>query len=119
METRRLRSIQQPSRIERLLDGLISDRELLPKEAYQLRDPNSLPPPLQRVVTQASEQGRVWLCWANSYETWLFTAEMSLPLSRERGAPVLQVNRFDEKGDLNEAGSWISDPHGKWRRLSD
>jgi hypothetical protein len=119
METRRLLSIQQPSRIERLLEALVSHCELWPKDSYQLRDPASLPSPLKKIVAQASQQGRVWACWANSYETCLFTAEMSLPLSRERGAPVLLVNRYDEKGELNDAGSWISDPHGKWRRLAD
>ena len=119
METRRLRSIQQPSRIERLLEALISHAKLAPKDSYQLRDPASLPSPLQNVVAQASQQGRVWACWANSYETSLFTAEMSLPQSRERGAPVLLVNRYDEKSVLHDAGSWISEPHGKWRRLAD
>jgi hypothetical protein len=119
METRRLRSIQQPSRIERLLDALISDRELSPKDSYQIRDPSSLPSQLQTLVAQAAEQGRVWACWANSYETWLFTAEMSLPLSRERGAPVLLMSRYDERGELKDAASWISDPHGTWRRLGD
>jgi hypothetical protein len=119
METRRLRIIQQPSRIERLLDGLISDRELSPKDSYQIRDPAALPSPLQNAVTQAAQQGRVWACWANAYETSLFTCEMSLPLSRERGAPVLQVNRYDEKGELKDAGSWTTDPEGKWRPLAE
>jgi hypothetical protein len=44
---------------------------------------------------------------------------MSLPLSRERGAPVLQVNRYDEKGELKDAGSWTTDPEGKWRPLGE
>ena len=119
METRRLRAIQEPSRVERLLEALVASCGLWPQDAYQLRDPRALPSQLKAVVAQVPQQGRVWACWANSYETWLFTAEMSLPLSRERGAPVLLVNRYDEKGELNDAGSWVSDPHGKWRRLAD
>jgi hypothetical protein len=119
METRRLRSIQQPSRIERLLEALISALQLAPKDSYQIRDPSSLPPPLRAIIAQASQEGRVWACWADSYETALFTCEMSLPLSRERGAPVLRVNRYDGHGALEDVGSWVSDPEEKWRRLSE
>ena len=119
METRRLRTIQQPSHIERLLEALVSRANLLPKDCYQIRDPATLPPPLQTVIAQAAQEGRVWGCWANSYETCLFTSEMSLPRSRERGVPVLLVNRYDESGELQDAGSWMSDPEGKWRRSAD
>jgi hypothetical protein len=119
METRRMRAIQEPSRVERLLEALVANGGLWPKDSHQLRDPSTLAPQLKAVVAQAAQQGRVWTCWANSYETSLFTAEMSLAQSRERGAPVLLVNRYDEKGELSEAASWVSDPHGKWRRLTD
>ena len=119
METRRLRTIQQPSHIERLLEALVSRANLLPKDSYQIRDPAALPPPLQAVIVQAAREGRVWGCWANSYETCLFTSEMSLPRSRERGVPVLLVNRYGESGDLQDAGAWTTDLEGKWRRCSD
>jgi len=119
METRRLRTIQQPSHIERLLDALVSRANLLPKDGYQIRDPAALPPQLQTLITQATQEGRVWGCWANSFETCLFTCEMSLPRSRERGSPVLLVNRYGESGELQDAGSWMSDPEGKWRRCAD
>jgi hypothetical protein len=72
---------------------------------------------LQKAVKEAAQQGRVWACWATAHETSLFTCEMSLPLSRERGTPVLQVNRYDENGELKDAGSWTTDPEGKWRGL--
>ena len=55
-------------------------------------------------------------CWADSYHGWLFTCEMSLPLSRERGAPVLQVDLYDEAGELKDTGIWVTDPEGKWTR---
>src|SRR5207244_11064025 len=42
LETRRMRAIQAPARVERLLDGLISDRQLSPKDSYQIRDPAAL-----------------------------------------------------------------------------
>jgi hypothetical protein len=32
---------------------------------------------------------------------------MSLPLSRERGNPVLRVNRYNDCGELMEAGDWL------------
>ena len=119
METRRLRTIQQPSHIERLLDALVSRANLLPKDCYQIRDPGTLPTQLQTLIAQAAQEGRVWRCWANSYETCLFTCEMSLPRSRERGVPVLLVNRYGESGELQDAGSWMSDAEGKWRRCAD
>ena len=119
METRRLRTIQQPSHIERLLEALVSRADLLPKDGYQIRDPSALPPPLQALITQATQEGRVWGCWVNSFETCLFTCEMSLPRSRERGSPVLLVNRYNESGELQDDGSWTSDPEGKWQRCAD
>src|SRR5260370_26027512 len=100
METRRLRTIQQPSHIERLLEALVSRASLLPKDSYQIRDPSTLPPQLQTLIAQAAQQGRVWGRWANSYETSLFTCEMSLSRSRERGEPVLLVNRYGGSSEL-------------------
>jgi hypothetical protein len=119
METRRLRHLQQPSRTETLLEALILRGYILPKDSYQIRDPKSLPSQLQVVVARAAQEGRVWACWATSHDTWLFTCEMSLPLSRERGSPVLLVNRYGEGGELTDSGSWAMDPEGKWKQLAD
>jgi hypothetical protein len=119
METRRLRTMQQPSHIERLLEALVSRANLVSQDSYQIRDPDALPPPLQTLIAQAAQEGRVWRCWANSYETCLFTCEMSLPRSRERGSPVLLVNRYSERGELQDAGAWMSDHEGKWRPCAD
>ena len=119
MDTRRLRTLQQPSHIEKLLEALVSRASLLPKDSYQIRDPGALPPPLRTLIAQAAQEGRVWGCWVNSFETCLFTCEMSLPRSRERGVPVLLVNRYSESGELQEAGSWMSDQEGKWRPCAD
>src|SRR5256885_957706 len=57
METRRLRTIQQPSHIERLLEALVSRANLLPKDSYQIRDPDALPPPLAVGMTLPLNQG--------------------------------------------------------------
>lgn len=119
METRRLRTLQQPAQLEKLLEAFVARGYLLPEGCYQIRDPAALPPPLQRVVTRTIQEGRVWTCWANSHDTWLFTCEMSLASSRERGAPVLQVNRYADSGELKDIGSWMTDRDGKWLRCAD
>jgi hypothetical protein len=112
-----LRHIQQPSNVERLLDALVSRAYLLPKDCYQIRDPSALPAKLQTIVTRAGQEGQVWACWATGQDIWLFTCEMSLPMSRERGSPVLLVSRYGEQGELTDYGSWMCDPGGTWRRL--
>ena len=119
METRRLRTLQKPSQVEKLLEAFVTRGDLLPEGCYQIRDPAALPPALQGVLTRAIQEGRVWASWANAHDTWLFTCEMSLASSRERGAPVLLVNRYGESGELKDAGSWMTDPDGKWRRCAD
>ena len=116
METLRLRSLQQPSRVERLLEACISLGKHLPEGSFQIRDPSALPEELRRVLTQAIKQGQAWSCWAHRIHTWLFTCEMSLPLSRERGVPVLLVDQYDEAGELKESGAWVSDQDGRWTR---
>lgn len=119
METLRLRSIQNPSHVGRLLEELISRGTLLPQDGQQVHDPDELPPQLKAVVSRAAADGRVWACWASSQEIRLFTCEMSLPLSRERGTPVLLVNRYDDRGELKDVGTWVADPEGKWRRFAE
>ena len=116
MESVRLRKIQEPSQLERLLESYVSRGDLIAKDAFQIRATRALSPQLQRVVARATQKGRVWACWADSHHTWLFTCEMSPPLSRERGAPVLQVEVYDEAGELKESGTWVSDQEGKWLR---
>jgi hypothetical protein len=116
METLRLRRIQQPYRVERLLEALILRGEIVPQEAYQIRDLGTLPTELQRVVARETEEGRVWSCWAHDSHLWLFTCDMSLPLSRERGAPVLQVTLYGDAGEVRDSGTWTTDPQGKWSR---
>ena len=88
MDTLRLREIQQPSRVERLLEAFITRGNLLPKNCYQIRDPSALSSQLQRVVAIESAKDRVWACWTDNHNSWLFTCEMSLPSSRERATPV-------------------------------
>jgi len=118
METLRLRGIQKPSSVERLLEAFVAHAKVLPKDCYPIKDPTTLPSQLQRVVDREADKGRTWLCWADPFNTWLFTCEMSLPSSRERGMPVLHIDLYDEAAELKETGSWMVDPKGKWHRCS-
>jgi len=119
METLRLRRIQEPSRVERLLEAYISRRGIVPESAYQVRDRNELPGRVQMVVGRAIAQGQVWSGWARGAQVWVFTCEMSLPLSRERGAPVLTVTCYNEDGEVTDSGTWRYDNLGSWSRCAD
>ena len=115
METLRLRKIQL-SQVERLLDACIAPSNVLPKDFYQIRDPGAVPRALQLILSQASDEGKVWSCWTNSSDTWLFTCAMSLPLSRTRGTPVLEVRLHSQDGALKDSDTWTADPQGMWTR---
>jgi hypothetical protein len=119
METVRLRNLQHPSQVQVLLEALVSRTELLPKDAYRIRDAQALSPALQMIAARAGTDGRIWACWGTPHHIWLFTCEMSLHLSRERGTPVLLVNRYDENGELEDTGPWAADAQGKWHRCAD
>ena len=116
METLRLRKLQEPSQVTRLLELCVTRSQWVPEGAYQIRDPTGLPEVLRGVLAQTIEKGQVWACWEEGVHLWVFTAEMSLGLSRERGAPVLQVNSYGEDGVLKETGHWTADRDGKWGR---
>ena len=119
METLRLRRIQEPSRIERLLEAYISRSGILPEDAYQVRDRSELPTRLHAIVRRALAQGHVWSARVHGTQVWLFTCDMSLPLSRERGAPVLTVRLHNEDGEVVDSGMWRYDPMGAWNRCAD
>ena len=109
--------LQDPSEVERLLQLCIASAGLLPQDAQPIRAPESVPPEVRRLLTQASERGWVWCCFAQGERTWLFTAEMSLPLSRQRGTPVLQIRCYNDEL-IESIGTWTTDPRGAWHRLS-
>lgn len=119
MDTKRLRTIQQPSHLERLLEAVITRAKLLPEDSYPIRDPSAMPTVLRGLARQSTKDGRVWACWAYGGQHWLFTAEMPLDASRERGRPVLRVNRYGDAGELTEAACWMVDPEGHWVRCGD
>jgi hypothetical protein len=120
METLRLRRIQEPSRVERILDAYISRTSSLPDDAFQIRDPSQLPKNLQLLLTRGLREGRVWSCWAHGQQhIWLFTCHLSMELSRERGAPVILVQLYGEDGELKDSGTWKFDPVENWTRCAD
>jgi len=116
--TVRLRKLQPSSHVERLLGALVVRTSLVPSGASQVLDPDAVPKELRRIARLAVKSGHVWSCWTHDSRTWLTTAEMLLPLSRERGAPVLQVDVYDEDGPT-QSGLWMIARDGKVSRCSD
>jgi hypothetical protein len=119
LETVRLRKIQHPARVERLLDLFVAGANRVPESAYQFRNPSALSGGLQDLVRQARAKHKGWCAWTDDRATWLFTAEMSLALSRERGTPVLEIHAYSEHGELRETGFWAYDKQGIWQRCAD
>ena len=117
-ETVRVLRKPSPPHLERLLAGLVAGADLVPQGSHQVRDPASMPKALRMLAKLAAMNGHAWSCWTDEILTWLVTAEMLSQLSRERGAPVLQVDVYDEDGP-KDSGLWTIDRHGKWRRCTD
>lgn len=120
MHTVYLRALQFPSHVDELLLELVqSVAELIPEGAYQILDQASLPTALHPRVRYALHTGKSWACWVDDGgRAWLFLAEMSLPLSRESGTPVLQVDQYGEDGEVRDTARWIAASDGKWQRHS-
>jgi len=113
METLIPSQLQQPSRVECLLQSYILHEANLPWGAYRMRSAATVPRELRGPITQAIKLGRTWSCWTDGTQTWLFTAKMSLELSREHGAPVLQVNLYSDDGSLRGSGTMMTNQAGK------
>jgi hypothetical protein len=112
METLRLRALQQPVHSERLLEAFATRANIVPKNSYRIRDPDALPPTLQRVMFNAAQEGSVWGCWARGCHRWLFTCETRGPTL------ILRVKVYGEGGDLMEAGDWTLAADGNWERCA-
>src|ERR1700751_2758760 len=117
MEMVRVRcKIQVPSQVEELLESYISQSEVVPKGAYRIRELGSVPQEVRRPLIQEAREGQTWSFRAHGLHTWLFTCNMSRPLSRERGAPVLQIRVYGDDGGLRDSGEWMPDQNGRWCR---
>jgi hypothetical protein len=113
---RLLCKVHHSSKVQELLESYISQSEVLPKAAYQIRQPDSVPREVRKPLIQAAKEGQTWSCRAHGLHIWLFTCNLSRPLSRERGAPVLQVSLYGEDGELRDCGTWMPDQNGRWCR---
>lgn len=113
-----MQKLQEPSHLERLLERLVTQAALVPPHAYPLRRPGALPWGFRRALMPDGMQ-RAWACWTDSFHIWLFTAKLSLALSRERGTPALTVNEYGEQGALKEVCHWMVDGQGCWQRCTD
>ena len=104
--------------IDRLLRSLIKFVDVVPIEADTVNEYSELPSSwLKDVVIAAPSAGRTWRGYMDDrLRVWLFVTELSLPLSRKLGAPVLQVSFYRESG-LQERGYWSVDRHSTWRRV--
>jgi hypothetical protein len=119
VETEKLRTIQQPSQVEALLESFVWSVDILPDGARKLLDRSELPGPLQRLAVNLKKKDKIWGAWTDDRQhVWFFAAEMSLALSRERGRPVLQVDAFGEDGKLSESACWVAVRDGEWRRCA-
>jgi hypothetical protein len=118
METKRLRTIQEPSQMEALLESFVCSVDLLPDGARKLLGRNELSSVLQRVAIHARKNDKAWGAWTDNHRTWLFVAEMSLALSRERGRPVLQIDEYGEDGELKDSACWLCVRDGEWKRCA-
>lgn len=98
-ETLRMHALQQPVQVERFLEAFLTRANILPKNAYRIRDPEALPDELQRVMFNAAQEGRIWMSWSGGHRTWLFTCE-SRASSTSRGVSALYVKMYDRHGEL-------------------
>lgn len=108
--------VYRTSKVGELLESYISQSDVVPRGSYQLHEPDSVPLDARRVLTHAVKQGQTWSCWAHGGHVWLFTCNMAGLLSRQCGAPVLEVNLYGEHGELRDCGTWMPDQQGKWCR---
>ena len=113
---RLLCKIQRPSKVRELLESFVSQSEVVPRGSYQIHKPSSVPREVRKVLTHAVKRGQTWSCWAHGLHTWLFTCNMSRPLSGEGRAPVLVVSLYGDDGALRDCGTWMPNEGGKWCR---
>ena len=115
MQTTRLRTIQQPSKLQELLDALLaSSYFIVPQGAERIFDVSALPSRLPQAAARAERNRLAWSAWGDGHRAWLYTAELSLPKSRERGRPVLDLRRYEEDGSLESCSTWVSRDSKRW-----
>ena len=114
MQTTRLRTIQQPSKVQVLLDSLLASSHFIVEGAERILDVSALPGRLPQAAARAERDRLAWSAWDDRHRAWLYTAELSLPKSRERGRPVLDLRRYEEDGSLESCSTWVSRDSNRW-----
>jgi len=113
MRTLTLRGMQQPSYLDTLLYALVTQLKVLPEGAYPIRDNDKLPAALRQIVRMATHVGESWGCWLDERgQHWLFVAQMPLT----RGTPLLQLDQYNEVGDLQASSNWHCGDDDQWQR---
>ena len=116
MRTNELRRLQATPLVDRLLHEVVQSIAILP-EGAMLLERYELSAPLRRIVAMATNIGQSWAAWGDAGgNVWLIVAQVSRPLSRERVAPVLQIDRYDAHGETQDTGRWVRDGQAHWRR---
>jgi hypothetical protein len=116
MHTTKLRHLQQPSRLEAMLESLVINRNWIAPGSQRVYDRSDLPSVLQKLAIKAEKGDCTWRAWNNHDGLRLFVVEMSLSLSRERGRPALQVRYYNEQGGLQEYSVWAQLADDSWQR---
>jgi hypothetical protein len=118
MGTLPLRSVQEPSRTDVLLDELVSALGLLPENAQRLHEAHDIPRAMRRIIRMATHVGQSWICWQDPQgHVALLIAEMPPQVLWEKDGFVgLDVDRYAEDGELVGSGRWLKDQQGTWRR---
>jgi hypothetical protein len=114
----KLRTLQQPSRLETLLESLVLEQHWISQGAGRVDDRSELPSCLQRLAINAVKNEGGWRAWLGHDGMRLFVAEMSLELSRERGVPALKVRYYDHDGRLQNFSLWVQLADGAWQRCA-
>jgi hypothetical protein len=118
MQTMKLRALQQASRLELLLDSLVTSQNWVPPGARPITDRSELASALQKLAIKVAKSEGAWRAWEGYDGVRLFIAEMSLDLSRERGCPVLKVSYYTDAGRLQLYSLWVQLTDGAWRRCT-
>jgi hypothetical protein len=119
METMKLRAIQHPGPAGELLDSFIRLAGRLSQDAHEVLDERRLTPPLEKLAQRSLEDGAVWRAWSDDRAMWLWSCEVSLARSRERGLPVMEVRRYDENGIVEDSGTWVRVRNEDWQRCNE
>ena len=119
MQTMRLRAIQQPGNTGELLDSFIRAEGNLARDSRELTRERELTPTLERIAQRSLDDGGVWRAWTDDRAMWLWSSAVSLALSRERGMPVMEIRRYDENGQVEQAGTWVRVRADEWQRCNE